>query len=377
MLGNEAARGSFDDAIRAVASRTGVKIPKRQAEELVQKAAIDFDVFYERRIKAPEEQALLDRQPILVLTTDAKGIVMRPESLREATRKRAEEAESKLTKRLSRGEKRNAKRMAQVASLYGIERHVRRPEQVAGIEEKSDIKLPRPVGKRVWASVEKEQDTVIRDLFNEAETRDADQKMDWVVLVDGQLSQLDRIEKEALRKNKRITIVVDVVHVIEYVWKAARCFYEETDSKGEQWVTEHLLHILRGEAKTVAAGIRRSATFQNLKASDREPVDKCADYLHKNAAYLNYDEYLKKGYPIATGVIEGACRYLVKDRMDVTGARWTLKGAEAVLKLRSLHASGDLEEYWDFHQAQEHERNHVSKYEMGTFTVLSTRDIAI
>lgn len=363
MLGNEAARGSFDDAIAAVASRTGVTIPKRQAEELVQKAAVDFDTFYERRIKDPDEQSLLESQPILVLTTDAKGIVMRPESLREATRKRAEEAESKLTKRLSRGEKRNAKRMAQVASLYGIDRHVRRPEQVAGIEDKSDTKPPRPVGKRVWASVEKEQDAVIQDLFNEAEARDPDKKMDWVVLVDGQLSQLDRITKEAERKKSRVTIIVDVVHVIEYVWKAARCFYEETDSRGEKWVTEHLLHILRGEAKTVAAGIRRSATFQNLKENEREPVDKCADYLHNNAPYLDYDRYLKKGYPIATGVIEGACRYLVKDRMDVTGARWTLKGAEAVLKLRSLHASGDLEEYWEFHRAQEHERNHQSKYE--------------
>jgi hypothetical protein len=119
---------------------------------------------------------------------------------------------------------------------------------------------------------------------------------------------------------------------------------------------------LRGEVKTVAAGIRRSATFRKIKGEAREPIDKCADYLHNNASNLAYNQYLKKGFPIATGVIEGACRHLVKDRMDITGARWSLKGAEAVLKLRSLHASGDLDEYWAFHQAQEQERNHESKY---------------
>lgn len=363
MLGNEVAKDSFDEAVVSVASRTGVKIPKRQAESLSKKAAIDFDLFYERRLLAPEVQTLIAGKPILVLTTDGKGIVMRPEDLREATKKRAEAGAPKLKKRMSRGEKRNAKRMAQVASVYSIDRNVRTPEQVSGAGEKSSEPPPRPVGKRVWASVEKDQDIVIQDLFNEAEGRDPDHKMEWVVLIDGQLCQLDRIKSEAKKRKVQITIIVDVIHVIEYIWKAARCFFEETDSKAEDWVTDHLLSVLQGDAKLVAGGIRRSATFRNLKESERGPIDKCADYLHNNAEYLAYNRHLKKGFPIATGVIEGACRHLVKDRMDITGARWSLVGAEAILKLRSLHASGDLDEYWAFHQAQEQERNHETKYE--------------
>lgn len=363
MLGNEVAKDSFDEAVVSVASRTGVRVPKRQAEDLSQKAAIDFDLFYERRILDPEVLALIEQKPILVLTTDGKGIVMRPEDLREATKKRAETAAPKLKKRLSRGEKRNAKRMAQVASVYNIDRNVRTPEQVAAIVERPSESPPRPVGKRVWASVEKDQDIVIQDLFNEAEGRDPDHKMEWIVLVDGQLSQLDRIKTEARKRKIKITIIVDVIHVIEYIWKAARCFFEETDSKAEKWVTEHLLSVLHGKAKVVACAMRRSATFKNLKKNEREPIDKCADYIHNNTEYLAYDRSLKKGYPIATGIIEGACRHIVKDRMDITGARWSLTGAEAILKLRSLHASGDLDEYWAFHQVQEHERNHESKYE--------------
>ena len=91
-------------------------------------------------------------------------------------------------------------------------------------------------------------------------------------------------------------------------------------------------------------------------------MDKCADYLLKYRDFLHYDQYLAAGYPIATGVIEGACRYLVKDRMELTGARWSLAGAEAVLQLRALRASGDFEQYWKFHLAQEQLRHHAKLY---------------
>jgi len=159
--------------------------------------------------------------------------------------------------------------------------------------------------------------------------------------------------------NKRL---LQEAHVIEYLWKAARVFYEETSSEAEKWVSERLLAVLQGKAGHVAAGIRRSATLKKVPKEDRIPIDKCSGYLLKNKPYLQYHLYLKEGFPIATGVIEGACRHLIKDRMDVTGARWSLKGAEAIVKLRSLRSSGDFEKYWEFHETQEYERNHQSLY---------------
>ncbi len=102
--------------------------------------------------------------------------------------------------------------------------------------------------------------------------------------------------------------------------------------------------------------MRISATKQSL--SKRDNIDKCADYLLKNKLRLPYGEALKKGYPIASGVIEGACRHLINGRLDITGARWSLKGAEAILKLRSLKSSGDFNDYWDFHKKQSSERNY-------------------
>ena len=108
--------------------------------------------------------------------------------------------------------------------------------------------------------------------------------------------------------------------------------------------------------------MRRSATCRHLTSTTREPVDACARYLLNHAPYLIYQEYLKQGYPIATGIIEGACRYLVKDRMELTGARWGLEGAEAVLKLRAVKVSGDFSGYWAFYERQQYERIYKPLY---------------
>ena len=110
------------------------------------------------------------------------------------------------------------------------------------------------------------------------------------------------------------------------------------------------------------AGIRSSATRRGLSVPERQAVDDCARYLLNHKAYLRYHEHLAAGFQLATGVIEGVCRHLVKDRMDVTGARWSLAGAEAVLRLRALRANGDFEEYWRFHEQQEYRRNHADRY---------------
>jgi hypothetical protein len=108
---------------------------------------------------------------------------------------------------------------------------------------------------------------------------------------------------------------------------------------------ERVLRLLQGKVSDVAVGMRRSATLHKLSESARENVDKCADYLLKYRHHLQYDQFLSKGYPIASGVIEGACRHLVKDRMDITGARWRLDRPEAVLQIRAIGSRGDFEEY--------------------------------
>lgn len=367
-IAEEVAKVSYQEALGSILAHTGATIAKRQLEQVLVRAAIDSDAFYEgREVLAAKAVAMLGS--LLVLTTDAKGLVMRLAALREATRRAAQRKVKPLKYRLKKGEKRYRKRMAQVAAVYTIEPFVRAPEDIIRELDRQDEPVrtprPKPEHKRVWASPEKEPEEVIRAAFEEALRRDPERKKTWVALSDGNETQLWLLEQLAREYGVEITIVLDVIHVAEYLWKATTAFNAEGSRDAEAWVRERLLAVLRGKASDVAAGIRRSATKRDLPAVKRKAADKCADYLLKYAAYLHYDRYLANGFPIATGVIEGACRHLVKDRMDITGARWGLDGAEAILRLRSLRSSGDFDEYWAFHERQELERNHVEQYANG------------
>lgn len=350
----EAARGSYDETQQAIHRYSGGHVPKRQAEELMQQAVCDFEAFYEQTVPAPVEDASAS---LLILSLDAKGIVMRPQDLRKTTRKAAQ----KLSKRLSKGEKRNRKRMATAATVYTQAPHPQTPSQVAKGLHPQDEKSPRPqpLGKRVWASVEKEVESVVTEMFEEALGHDPFHHKQWVALVDGNKTQIRLLEATARRFQVKLTIVVDVIHVLEYLWKAAYAFYEEGSQAAQDWVSEKLLRILQGQSSRVAGALRRKATRAELSREARGSVDACAQYLLNHKRYLRYPLFLGAGYPIATGVIEGVCRHLIKDRMDRTGARWSLKGAEAILKLRSLLSSGDFEDYWEFHENQEKRRHYA------------------
>ncbi len=369
MVAKEAAKASFDEVVETVRDYTGSTIAKRQVEELAIRAAQDFDAFYEQRAaeRASEED-------LLVISTDGKGIVMRHEDLREATRDAAEKTVHKLETRLTPGEKSNRKRMAQVASVYSIAPFPRRPQDILHWlrdAKEVDTKRPRPTDKRVWASVEKNSRAVIREAFAEARRRDPEQRRRWVVLVDGEPTQLRAIKAEAKRASVKITILVDIIHVLEYLWAAARALFGASNVEAEKWVGNRLLSLLTGAsggdiAKTIRWWEKR-AEEGSLDEASVKAIDKACGYLadRTRTRLMHYEDALRDGLPIATGVIEGACRYLVKDRMDRTGARWSLTGAEAVLRLRAIRASGDFDAYWKFHLAQDHQRNHASRYEDG------------
>ena len=357
-VAEEAAKVSFSETSATIAATTGGAVGKRQCEEVTVKVASDFEEFYAQR----NHQQPAATNDLLVLTSDGKGIVMHSSALREATAQAAQKSSSSRKTRLSPGQKRQRKRMATVASVYHVPRYQRRPEDIIG-DQRDPPERPKIHDKRVWASVRQDAKTVIASAFAEAIVRDPQQQQDWVVLVDGELHQLNTIKAMAKKQGLEVNIVLDFIHVLEYLWKAAYCFCPSGSEAAETWVQERALRILHGLASDVAAGIRRSATRQKLSPKARENADQAADYLLKYREHLRYDEYLEKGYPIASGVIEGACRQRVNDRMDITGARWRLDRAEAVLRIRALRTSGDFDEYWQFHKLQEFQRNHLNKFQ--------------
>jgi len=363
IVAEEAARASFDEVVELVRKQSGAQVPKRQAEELTIRAACDFDGFYRDRLCAPE-----DTQHLLILSFDAKGIAMLHRDLREGTRKAAEKPR-RLETRLTKGEKPNRKRMAEVATVYTIAKWERTVADVLhGVHDvkEKEARRPRPANKRVWASIVHSSRQVIADAFDEALRRDPERRRRWVVLVDGNADQIARIRETAKSMGVEITIVLDIVHVIEYLWSAAYAFCADGSDEAEQWVDVRLHALLNGRtAGELARSLRGMIKRHELSSEKAKPVEEAIGYLLNNSKLLHYDQALRDGLPIATGVIEGACRYLVKDRMGRTGARWSLNGAEAVLRLRALRASGDFDDYWQFHLAKEYERTHKSRYAAG------------
>ena len=210
---------------------------------------------------------------------------------------------------------------------------------------------------------------MIAAAFSQAEARDRQHQRTWVVLVDGAEHQLDLIRAEAARRGIIIHIVIDLIHVLEYIWKAAWSLHAAGDPAAEDWVAVKALAVLAGDSARAAAEITAEADAAGLTAAQRAGADACVRYLTSKHEYLRYDQALAAGWPIATGVIEGACRHLIGDRLDITGARWGLQGAEAVLTLRAVISNGDFDEYWRFHLAREHQRLYPGTTTQGQYTL--------
>jgi hypothetical protein len=364
----EAVRGSFDQATEAIGRRCGQVAGKRGVEQLTVAAAADIDAFYRAVVPQPCTDAT-----VLVLSVDGKGVVMRPEALREATRQAAEaKGQGPYRTRLASGEKPARKRMATLGVVYDATPAARRAHDVicvpaATAEGPSDQRRrrigPKAQAKWLTGSVTADSEQVIAAVFDQATQRDPSNRRPWVVLVDGARHQLDLVRAEAARRGVRVHILIDLIHVMEYLWKAAWCFHADGDPHAEAWVATHAISILSGRACQAIASIDQQAAQAGLSGGQRRGVDTCIGYLKAKQEFLGYNTALAAGWPIATGVIEGACRHLIGDRLDISGARWGLQSAEAVLKLRAVNTNGDFDRYWRFHLARENHRIHTPRYQ--------------
>jgi hypothetical protein len=353
VLAHRVVQSPFDEALDTVKYITGLKISKRSAEDMARDAATDFDKFYEQRtLKPPEETA-----GIVVGTVDGKGVPM------------VKEERVEPVVRLGRGEKANKKRMATVAAVYTVAPRIRTPEEVTDSLFRPELKVIsdgkeserqkrlKPEQKRVWASLAKSKDDIIQEVGVEMHVRDPEKAKKHVVVTDGERA----LQLRALKHIPGILLILDLLHVLEKLWTVAHIFHAEGSIEAQLWMQNHALRILRGQVSQVVKGIGQSATKRGIKGGKREIIDKALAYLYRNRSYMRYDLYLAEGLPIASGAVEGACKNLVKDRMERSGMRWKQPTAEAVLKLRALYLSGDFDAYWAFHVKQEQNRLRGSK----------------
>jgi hypothetical protein len=357
--------GSYEQARELVLAATGVRIGKRQLEQVTARAARDAEGFCRDRPRPGSPAgAAGEGLPPLAVSADGKGVAMRPEA-RRGTAKAPGRRSRNFEHRRGTGEK-GHKRMAEAGCVFDVQvppGPPRTPEQVMAAGPGSEKAAPRAVNRWYACDITAGRDVTVGRLFDEAERRDPGRRRKWIALVDGDIYQLGLIRDQAEARGVAVTVVIDFVHVLEYLWKAAWCFHEPRDPAMEDRVTAQALDILHGRVPEVTARIRQLAEDHPPKGSEHAKIiRKTLHYLQAKQPWMDYPTALASGWPIATGVIEGACRHLVQDRMGITGARWGLQGAQAMLWLRAIAASGDLDAYWDHHIRQEHQRNHLSRY---------------
>jgi hypothetical protein len=339
---------AFGQANTTIGRILGLKQSVDSLEHMNQEMAKDATNFMLSQ-PLPEEEG-----EIVVASADQKGIVMR---------RQAENPAPKAHR--TKGDKASQKRMATVATVYTVDRYQRTPEEVIAALFRDAPELsrdrPKPQHKEVWASLPRDEvpgsgiDSAFAWMIGELflRGRAKNQEKPLIYLSDGQ-EALWQARREWLPA--RAVGILDLLHVTPRLWKAAHVFHKEGSEDAENFVRERLLRILQGKAAGVIRGLREMATKHGLAGAKKKTIATVCGYLEANVERMHYDEYLRAGYPIASGAIEGACRHLVKDRMERAGMHWTVPGAQAMLDVRSIYVSGLWDQYQEYRIARATER---------------------
>lgn len=343
-----AVQGPFQESLDRLLDVAGYKVHKRSLEAIIHEAAVDFDSFYLHRPPVPADPVA----SLLVVAVDGKGIPIR----KPAPAQRSVHP-------ISKGPKPGAKKMATVATVFYRAPWIRTPQQVVNNLFRSTTRTtypdppPRPAQKRVWASLHNSKADVLDEVFQEVRRRDPQSHKTLVAITDGEKALQTLVRKQ--RKSFTVTLILDFLHAMTYVWEVAHALSGEDNLQAEVYARNLCLRLLQGEVSQVIKGLRHSATSrEDLLDSERKTLRKAATYFDNNKGSMRYHEYLALGLPIASGPVEGACKNLIKDRMERSGMRWTHAMAEAIVRLRAIYLSGDFDAYWSFHIAHEQARLH-------------------
>jgi hypothetical protein len=292
---------------------------------------------------------------LLVATEDNKGVPMvRPVE------------NAPVGAHRKKGEKANKKQMACIGCVYTVNRHVRTPGELVAVlfreEGSKGDDAPKACQKRYWAELTREvagetvraQDQVFQHMRDDVDQR-RQPGQTLVHLSDGQPSLKEDREKYLPRDRKTVDIL-DLMHVNPRLWEAAHLFHPEGSDEATQFVRKRMLQVLQGKANAVIANLRQAGAEHGLRGARAARLRKLCKFMEKNLRRMRYHKYLRDGYPIATGVIEGACRHIIKDRMERAGMRWKIPGAEAMLQLRTIAANDDWQQFQNYRIDYENRR---------------------
>ena len=330
---------AFSEAGKLLDKILGIGLSVRSLERLSCKVSEDVEAF---RVDQPIQEA--QTETLVVATSDCKGVPLTQEKKPVASRH----------KRRKKGEKPNKKKMACVGAVYNILPFVRTTADI--IEElqegQSKAQRPRPWDKHLRADLMYDKETTFAWMAEQVKKRNPQARLKVICLMDGE-KRLWALKAQYLPEAVGI---LDLWHVSEYLWKGAYVFHKEGSDKAQRWVKRRLTMLLEGKADDLIADIKQRLSEQGITGKKKKTLESILTYFTNNRAYMHYDQYLAAGYPIGSGVAEGACRHLVKDRMECSGMRWTLEGAQAILDLRASYINEDWEAFWTHYTTAEKER---------------------
>jgi hypothetical protein len=339
--------GPYHKGLQVLRRLLGLEVSTRMLQEQVAEDAPEVAAFYAQQAPPmPVEEAA-----ILVLQADGKGVpILRP-------------ATTPAPVRLGKGQKHGGKKEATLTGVYSIAPAVRTPEAVAQslFAQRPPVEhaheRSEPQHKRLRATLAG-KDAALAEAAAQVAQRDGPQIAHRVALTDGSKALQERVQQHV----PPFTLVLDLIHATEYLWKAANALLGETHPARAAWVQARTLLLLQSQVLQVVDEFTRLAQEPERTKLESKVLRGGAAYLERNAPFMQYATYLAQGWPIATGVIEGACRHLVKDRCEQSGMRWTIAGAEALLQLRCVHENGDWDAYHAFRRRQRHQRLYTLPY---------------
>jgi len=373
-------KDAFGESVDDLKAILGTGVSVRTAEEMNHHMA-EYVPEYRHSQPVP---AADEEQELLVVTADGKGVIMR-RPLAEELREHLELASANAAPGMSdatsssepappdvsgkrrrpiserrknahkpspgssdgRNERKSKKQMAYVGAVYTIAPFRRTTDDVLdeiARRARADDR-PQPQHKRVWAEMTRILDGepcsgrewLFCGLAMECNQRDALREKTLICLLDGEHSLWDMQQYWF----KRAVGILDMFHVSERVWGVAHCFHKQGTDAAQTFATHHLRMILDGKVRYVIRNFRKRLSECKVSKEKRQIIQAAITYFHNNHDHMHYDQYLAAGYPIGSGVAEGACRHLVKDRMELTGMRWERPGAQAMLHLRAVYLNGE------------------------------------
>ena len=329
--------GVYHKACDILERLLGLSLSTRVVQSNLSEDAADVSAYYAQK-SAPVTSSEAE---ILVIQADGKGVPMILE-------------ETKIDKvRLGKGEKHGHKKEAIVTSVYSIMAFIRTPEQiVASYYDKISLERPsKPQNKHLWATLDG-KNAALRRLAEQVRFRQGSHIQHKIALCDGCKALQTRLAKYF----PDFIQILDFIHANEYLWKVANALFGETNDQRFGWMKSHTLQLLSGQTKQLIAEFRALATQPKTSKRKRAQLIKTANYFERNLPFMDYPTYLSNGWPIASGVIEGACRHFVKDRCELSGMRWLQTGAENLLRMRAVAENNDWDAYHTYRKQQRHLR---------------------